>query len=56
MIGSLFIRTYERGSGLSGDACCGIKGYHQLKKIPPQGGKQDILALTLTVILRYWGR
>jgi len=58
MIGSLFIRTYERGIGFIRRCChAGIKGYHQLKKIP-QGGKQDILALTVILALLgqviYW--
>jgi len=45
------------GSGLSGDAAAGIKGYHQLKKYRRV---RDILALTLILALLgqviYWPR
>lgn len=56
MIGALFIRTYERGDRVyQAMLSRGYQGIPPVEKIPP-GGKRDILALTLTVILALLGQ
>lgn len=56
MIGALFIRTYERGERVyQAMLSRGYQGILPVEKIPP-GGKRDILALTLTVILALLGQ
>ncbi len=56
MIGALFIRTYERGDRVyQAMLSRGYQGIPPVEKMPP-GGKRDILALTLTVILALLGQ
>jgi cobalt/nickel transport system permease protein len=56
MIGSLFIRTYERGDRVyQAMLSRGYQGIPPIEKVP-SGGKRDILALTLTVILALLGQ
>lgn len=56
MIGALFIRTYERGDRVyQAMLSRGYQGLPPVEKIPP-GGRRDILALTLTVILALLGQ
>lgn len=56
MIGSLFIRTYERGDRVH--QAMRSRGYTGLPPIAemPKGGRLDILALTLTFILAVTGQ
>jgi len=56
MIGSLFIRTYERGERISQAMLSrGYTGTLLMEKVP-QGGRCDTLALTLTVVLALLGQ
>lgn len=56
MIGSLFIRTYERGDRVyQAMLSRGYQGIPPVEKVQP-GGKRDILALTLTVTLALLGQ
>lgn len=56
MIGSLFIRTYERGERVSQAMLArGYTGLPPLERVAP-GGRQDILALTLTVVVALLGQ
>lgn len=56
MMGSLFIRTYERGERVyQAMLARGYQGIPIVEKVPP-GGQRDILALTLTVILALLGQ
>lgn len=56
MIGSLFIRTYERGDRVyQAMLSRGYQGVPPREKIP-QGDRRDIIALTLTVILALVGQ
>jgi len=56
MIGSLFIRTYERGERISQAMLSrGYTGMLPMEKVP-QGGRRDTLALTLTVIIGLLGQ
>jgi cobalt/nickel transport system permease protein len=56
MIGSLFIRTYERGDRVHQAMLA--RGYTGLPPVTemPKGGQQDIVALTLTLILMLLGQ
>ena len=56
MIGSLFIRTYERGNRVHQAMLSrGYQGVPLIEKVPP-GGQRDVIALTLTVILVLLGQ
>lgn len=56
MIGALFIRTYERGDRVyQAMLSRGYQGLPPVEKVAP-GGRRDILALTLTVILALVGQ
>ena len=56
MMGSLFIRTYERGERVyQAMLARGYQGIPIVEKVP-SGGQRDILALTLTVILALLGQ
>ncbi|HEY9708863.1 MAG TPA: cobalt ECF transporter T component CbiQ [Oculatellaceae cyanobacterium] len=56
MMGSLFIRTYERGERVyQAMLARGYQGVPIVEKVPP-GGQRDIVALTLTVILALLGQ
>ena len=56
MIGSLFIRTYERGNRVHQAMLSrGYQGVPLREKVPP-GGQRDVVALTLTVILVLLGQ
>lgn len=56
MIGSLFIRTYERGDRIHQAMLArGYRGLPPVEKVP-QGGRRDVLALSLTVILALLGQ
>jgi cobalt/nickel transport system permease protein len=56
MIGSLFIRTYERGDRVYQAMLA--RGYTGLPPIShiPKGGRADLLALTLTIVLTLAGQ
>ena len=55
-IGALFIRTYERGNRIHQAMLSrGYQGIPPMEKIAP-GGKQDIVALTLTLLLALLGQ
>lgn len=56
MIGSLFIRTYERGERVyQAMLARGYQGLPPVEKVP-KGGRRDIVALTLTIILALVGQ
>jgi cobalt/nickel transport system permease protein len=56
MIGSLFIRTYERGDRVyQAMLARGYQGIPLVEKVP-KGGTRDIFALTLTVIVSMLGQ
>ena len=56
MMGSLFIRTYERGERVyQAMLARGYQGIPSVEKVP-KGGRRDILALTLTVIVALLGQ
>lgn len=56
MIGALFIRTYERGDRVyQAMLSRGYQGIPLVEKVSP-GGKRDVLALTLTVIVALLGQ
>lgn len=56
MIGSLFIRTYERGERIyQAMLSRGYQGIPPVEKVPP-GGRRDVVALTLTVIVALLGQ
>lgn len=56
MIGSLFIRTYERGERVyQAMLARGYQGVPPMETVP-KGGRLDILALTLTVIVALLGQ
>ena len=56
MMGSLFIRTYERGERVyQAMLARGYQGIPPIEKVP-SGGRRDIVALTLTVILALLGQ
>lgn len=56
MIGALFIRTYERGNRVHQAMLSrGYQGVPPIEKVP-QGGRRDVIALTLTVILALLGQ
>jgi cobalt/nickel transport system permease protein len=56
MIGSLFIRTYGRGERVyQAMLSRGYQGLPVVEKVPP-GGRHDVVALTLTVILALLGQ
>ncbi len=55
-IGALFIRTYDRGERIYHAMLSrGYQGVPPQEKVPP-GGRRDILALTLTLILALLGQ
>jgi len=55
-IGALFIRTYERGNRIHQAMLSrGYEGIPPMEKVTP-GGKQDIVALTLTILLALLGQ
>ena len=55
-IGALFIRTYERGNRIHQAMLSrGYEGIPPMEKVP-SGGKQDIVALTLTILLALLGQ
>jgi cobalt/nickel transport system permease protein len=56
MIGALFIRTYDRGDRIHQAMLS--RGYTGLPPVAhiPQGGKADVVALTLTVIVTLSGQ
>ena len=55
-IGALFIRTYERGNRIHQAMLSrGYEGIPPKEKVP-SGGKQDIVALTLTILLALLGQ
>lgn len=55
-IGALFIRTYERGNRIHQAMLSrGYEGIPPMEKVP-SGGKQDIIALTLTLLLALLGQ
>ena len=55
-IGALFIRTYERGNRIHQAMLSrGYEGIPPMEKVP-SGGKQDIVALTLTLLLALLGQ
>ena len=56
MMGSLFIRTYERGERVyQAMLARGYQGIPPVEKVPP-GGRRDVVALTLTVIVALLGQ
>ena len=56
MMGSLFIRTYERGERVyQAMLARGYQGIPPVEKVPP-GGRCDVVALTLTVIVALLGQ
>jgi len=56
MMGSLFIRTYERGERVyQAMLARGYQGIPPVEKVPP-GGRRDVMALTLTVIVALLGQ
>ncbi len=56
MMGSLFIRTYERGERVyQAMLARGYQGIPSVEKVP-KGGRRDIVALTLTVIVALLGQ
>lgn len=56
MIGSLFIRTYERGNRVHQAMLSrGYQGVPPMEKVP-QGGRNDVVTLTITVILALGGQ
>lgn len=56
MIGALFIRTYERGNRVHQAMLSrGYEGVLPIEKVP-QGGRSDVMALTLTVIIALLGQ
>ena len=56
MIGSLFIRTYERGERVyQAMLSRGYQGIPPVEKVPP-GGRSDVVALTLTLVLALLGQ
>lgn len=56
MIGSLFIRTYERGNRVHQAMLSrGYQGVPPMEKVPT-GGQRDVVALTLTVMLALLGQ
>ncbi|MGA9378905.1 MAG: energy-coupling factor transporter transmembrane component T, partial [Phormidium sp.] len=56
MIGALFIRTYERGDRVyQAMLARGYQGVPPVIELP-SGGKRDILALTITLILALLGQ
>jgi cobalt/nickel transport system permease protein len=56
MMGSLFIRTYERGDRVyQAMLARGYQGLPPVEKMPP-GGRNDMIALTLTIILALIGQ
>ncbi len=56
MMGSLFIRTYERGERVyQAMLARGYQGLPPVEKVP-SGGRRDIVALTLTLILALLGQ
>ena len=56
MIGALFIRTYERGDRIyQAMLSRGYQGIPPVEKVPP-GGRRDVVALTLTVIVALLGQ
>lgn len=55
-IGALFIRTYERGNRVHQAMLSrGYQGVPPMEKISP-GGKKDVVALTLTILLALLGQ
>jgi cobalt/nickel transport system permease protein len=56
MMGSLFIRTYDRGERVyQAMLARGYQGVPPVDKVP-KGGRRDIIALTLTAILALIGQ
>lgn len=56
MMGSLFIRTYERGERVyQAMLARGYQGIPSVEKVP-KGGRRDIVALTLTLIVALLGQ
>jgi cobalt/nickel transport system permease protein len=56
MMGSLFIRTYERGERVyQAMLARGYQGIPPVEKVPP-GGRRDLVALSLTVIVALLGQ
>jgi cobalt/nickel transport system permease protein len=56
MMGSLFIRTYERGERVyQAMLARGYQGVPSVEKVP-KGGRRDILALTITLIVTLLGQ
>jgi cobalt/nickel transport system permease protein len=56
IIGLLFIRTYERGERVyQAMLSRGYQGIPSVEKVPA-GGRRDILALTLTLIVMLVGQ
>ena len=56
MIGALFIRTYDRGERVYHAMLSrGYQGIPEVEKATP-GGRRDIFALTLTLILALLGQ
>ncbi len=56
MMGSLFIRTYERGERVyQAMLARGYQGIPSVEKVP-KGGRRDIVALSLTVIVALLGQ
>ncbi|WP_431191429.1 cobalt ECF transporter T component CbiQ [Funiculus sociatus] len=56
MMGSLFIRTYERGDRVyQAMLARGYQGLPPVEKMPP-GGRNDMIALSLTIILALIGQ
>lgn len=56
MMGALFIRTYERGERVyQAMLARGYQGIPPVEKVP-KGGRRDVVALTLTVIVALLGQ
>lgn len=56
MIGSLFIRTYERGELVHQAMLArGYQGITLIEKVPP-GGRRDLVALSLTLVVAVLGQ
>ena len=56
MMGALFIRTYERGERVyQAMLSRGYQGVPEVEQVP-EGGRRDVIALTLTVILVLLGQ
>ena len=56
MMGALFIRTYERGERVyQAMLSRGYQGVPEVEKVP-EGGRRDVVALTLTVVLVLLGQ